>query len=561
MLSKRVDLSLDERQRFAQAVGNQISVALSLARSFAEQAASERAARAQSALLESVFSSMSDAVVVAEGGRIATWNAAAASLLGLTEEARGKSIDEETGAAGFYRYDRTTSLLPGERPLARASRGESVDGLEIHLRNPARPDGAWLTATARPLIGERGEVRGAVSVIRDVTAERLAREQLVVSERLASVGMLAASVGHEINNPLSSVVGNLDLAGEAVASLASRRPDLDLGDLSDEIREAREGAARVRAIVMDLKIFSRGDDEVAGPVDPEAVLESAIRMAWNEIRHRAGIVRRYGVVPKILATEARLAQVFLNLLINAAQAIAPGHADRNEITITTRSDGASRVIVDIEDTGSGIPPEVLGRLFSPFVTTKPVGVGTGLGLTICRRLVTAMGGEITVDTAVNVGTTFHLSFQRADEPVPAAPHAAPVAASAARRGRVLVVDDEASVGNLIERALRSAHEVTVTTSAPDALASIAGGARFDVILCDLMMPVMTGSQFYAELCRVAPDQADSVFFLTGGAFTPQTRAFLESTGNRRIEKPFTIAALMQIVSAQVASVSKPPESQ
>jgi CheY-like chemotaxis protein len=126
---------------------------------------------------------------------------------------------------------------------------------------------------------------------------------------------------------------------------------------------------------------------------------------------------------------------------------------------------------------------------------------------------------------------------------------------------VLVVDAEKAVGTLIDRAHRGAHDVTVTTSAPDALASIAGGARFDVILCDLMMPVMTGSQFYAELCRVAPDQADSVFFLTGGAFTPQTRAFLESTGNRRIEKPFTIAALMQIVSAQVASVSKPPESQ
>jgi CheY-like chemotaxis protein len=552
MLSKRVDLSLDERERFAQAVGNQISVALSLARSFEEQAASERAARAQTALLESVFASMSDAVVVAEGGRIATWNASASSLLGLTEEQRGKLIEGASNGAGFLRHDKTTPLPLAEGPLVRASRGEFVEGAEVFLRNASRPEGAWLTATARPLKDERGDVRGAVSVFRDVTAERLAREQLVVSERMASVGMLAASVGHEINNPLSSVVGNLDLAGEAVSALRASHPHIDLGDLTDEIREAREGAARVRAIVMDLKIFSRGDDEVAGPVDPEAVLESAVRMAWNEVRHRATIVRRFGRVPNILATEARLAQVFLNLLINAAQAIGAGHADKNEIRLSTRVEGGTRVVVDIEDTGSGIPPEVLSRLFSPFVTTKPVGVGTGLGLTICRRLVTAMGGDISVDTEVGVGTTFHLTFEIADAPARAVPVPAPAPRPAGRRGRVLVVDDEVAVGSLIDRALRGAHDVTVTTSAPDALASIVAGARFDMILCDLMMPVMTGSQFYGELCNVAPDQAQNVFFLTGGAFTPQTRAFLESTGNRKIEKPFAIATLLQIVSAQVS---------
>lgn len=556
MLSNRVDLGLDERERFAQAVGNQISVALSLARSFEEQAASERAARAQSALLESVFATMSDAVVVAEGGRIATWNEAASTLLGLGEYARGRRVAEIEAEAGLLRHDKTTPLPPGEAPMSRASNGEGVDAEEFYVRSATRPDGAWLTVTARPLTDEQDETRGAVGVFRDVTAEKMAREQLVVSERMASVGMLAASVGHEINNPLSSVVGNLDLAATALDALIERHPSLDVADLRDEVREAREGAARVRAIVMDLKIFSRADDEVPGPVDPEAVLESAIRMAWNEIRHRATVVRRFGRVPPILATEARLGQVFLNLIVNAAQAIAPGRADANEIRITTRTDGASKVVIDIEDTGSGIAPEVLSRLFTPFVTTKPVGVGTGLGLTICRRLVTAMGGEITVDTAVGAGTTFHLAFRAATEPASPTKVAPAPPRAVGRRGRVLVIDDEVSVGTLIERALRAYHDVTITTSAPDALAAIRGGAVFDLILCDLMMPVMTGSEFYAELCGIAPAQATAVYFLTGGAFTPQTRAFLEAAGNRRIEKPFAIATLLQVVSAQIALQGK-----
>ena len=173
-------------------------------------------------------------------------------------------------------------------------------------------------------------------------------------------------------------------------------------EMREALKEALAGSQRVRDIVRDLKMFSRVDEEKRGPVDVRAVLDSCVNMAWSEIRHRARLEKDYGVVPTVEGNESRLGQIFLNLLVNAAQAIDPGDHKTNEIRLSTRYE-EGLVVVEVRDTGSGIAPENLERLFDPFFTTKPAGVGTGLGLSICQGLVTAMGGRIAVQSYAGAG--------------------------------------------------------------------------------------------------------------------------------------------------------------
>ena len=210
--------------------------------------------------------------------------------------------------------------------------------------------------------------------------QRRMQEQLLISDRMASVGTLAAGVAHEINNPLAAICANLELVAKTVADLASE-PGIDrrLDEAIDELRDVREGAERVRQIIRDLKIFSRGpDEERRGPIDLHRVLESSLRMAWNEIRHRARLVKEYGKVPPVDANEARLGQVFLNLIVNAAQAIPEGDAEHNVVHVVTGLDASGRVFVEVRDTGTGIARENMPRIFDAFFTTKSDGMGMGL---------------------------------------------------------------------------------------------------------------------------------------------------------------------------------------
>jgi signal transduction histidine kinase len=249
--------------------------------------------------------------------------------------------------------------------------------------------------------------------------QRRLREQLMVAERMASVGTLAAGVAHEINNPLAAVVANLELALRTVERLPFDLPDLP--ELRAELRDAHEAAHLVRQIVRDVKVFSRSVDERGGPVDVRQVLDSTVRMAWNEIRHRARLLRRYDPVPPVWTTDARLGQVFLNLLINAAQAIEIGHVDSNEIRLSTRTDEQGRAVVEIADTGVGISAENLNRIFAPFFTTKPPGSGTGLGLSISLRIVKEMGGDIQLSSEPGRGTLARVCLPAAAGSLPNAP--------------------------------------------------------------------------------------------------------------------------------------------
>ena len=404
-------------------------------------------------------------------------------------------------------------------------------------------------------------------------AERVKlQEQLLISDRMASVGTLAAGVAHEINNPLAALMANLEFAAQEVSSLENeltahagngQQPALPatlvtahLTEIAEPLRDARESAERMRQIVRDLKVFSRSDEDKKGPVDIRRVLESSLRMAWNEIRHRAQLRKEYGEVPPVDGNEARLGQVFLNLIVNAAQALPEGRADKNEIRVVTRSVEPGRVIVEVHDTGCGIPPTVLPRIFDPFFTTKDVGVGTGLGLAICHRIITGLGGTITVQSEVGKGTTFCTTLPSATEEL--APVAEPLTvAPAGRRGRVLVVNDEPTLGLSIRRLLVREHDVTVITRAREAIERIRGGERFNVILCDLMMPEVSGIELHAQLVQYAPQQAERIVFMTGGAFTPRARSFLDHARNPRLEKPFDINNLRAIVDSLLRETRDP----
>jgi CheY-like chemotaxis protein len=203
--------------------------------------------------------------------------------------------------------------------------------------------------------------------------------------------------------------------------------------------------------------------------------------------------------------------------------------------------------VEVQDTGPGIPLDVIGRIFDPFFTTKPVGVGTGLGLAICRSTIVALGGEIGVESEPDRGTIFRVVLPPARAPDEAPPPRAAAPAPAGRRGRVLIVDDEPRIGAMIRRILASEHDLTVLTSAQEALGRFEQGERFDAILCDLMMPEMTGMDLHAALATLAPDQADRMVLLTGGAFTPKAAQFLDRVPNVRLEKPFESANLRAVV--------------
>lgn len=549
MMSELADLGADDRLVFAEAVGHQVSVALTLTKAFDDAATAARLAREHASLLESVFSSITDPILVVDAkGRATTWNKAASALIGNAAVPGSHApIADWSGHVRMLHADKVTPLAEDERPLTRALAGDSVERVDAFMIYPGKPEGAWFNVSARPLRDDRGHVAGAVAVSRDVTAERMAQEQLMISDRMASIGMMAAGVGHEINNPLSAVVANLEMAAAEIRAMGGSTRN-QLGDLPEEISEALEAAQRVRQIALDLKVFSGGQTDTQ-PISVEEVLDSAVRMGWNQVRQRARVVRKYGQVPPASGVAARLGQVFLNLIVNAAQAIPEGQPDKNEIRLVTRVDNQDRVIIDIADTGSGIAPHVMRQLFTPFVTTKPVGIGTGLGLSICQKLVTMMGGTIWADSIVGAGTVFHVALPRAHTSQATAEAPRPQAADA-KQSRILVVDDEDMIRMILRRALKG-HHVTVMSNAKDALAALGDGQRWDAILCDLMMPGMTGMEFHAALAQHYPDQARAMMFLTGGAFSAEAINFLASVPNEQLEKPFDIARLNEKINAHL----------
>ncbi len=407
-----------------------------------------------------------------------------------------------------------------------------------------RKDGrqCFSEATVVQLRDSEGQHLASLAVHRDIAERRAMQAQLMVASRMASVGTLAAGVAHEINNPLAFINANLVWLKDELEARRTALGEVGFQELAAVVGEARTGIERIGTIVRDLKAFSRVEtDEAAGPVDVRKVLSFAAKMADKELRQRARVVSELQDVPAVLGSEGRLGQVFLNLLLNAAQAIPDGAAASNEIRLRCLRRDRS-VVVEVSDTGRGIPAELQARVFDPFFTTKPVGEGTGLGLAVCHGIVRGLGGEITVESEVGRGSTFSVRLPT-QLPAGASPGVSGEADGFRPGVRVLVVDDEPFICSAIQRLLRREHRVTTVTSAREALSLVSAGQRFEVILSDLMMPDMSGEDLVTALRQVAPEQAGRVVIMTGGAFTPRSEEFLRSLHLPHLTKPLTLESL------------------
>ncbi len=485
-------------------------------------------------LLEVAF----EGLVELKDGRIVQLNPGFIEITGRTEsELRGRALSA------------ILQIEPG-RPSRESSASVSQATLRPGTKEASgtRPNGDifYVELVTRVLTGERGPIEYVA--VRDITQRRQAQLQLSIAHRAVALGTLSAGIAHEINNPLSWMMTNLQMAQDELRrGVGGRRRSAEQDSLLHTLDDALQGGRRVISIVRDLKTMSReGSDQ--GVADVHAALDLACRIASRQIDARARLVRDYGHVPSVRGSAGRLGQVFLNLLSNAAQAIPEGNRDVNRITLKTRHrDG--QVVVTIRDTGKGIPAKVLPHIFDPFYTTKGKEEGTGLGLSITRSVVDGLGGTISVESREGEGATFSLQLPVAER---SAEPAAPQRSSRARTSigsavaevvpttakvRVLIIDDEPLLGKSLRRALHE-HDV-VFTEDPSRGIELCSESDFDVIVCDLMMPVINGQDVFEHLKERAPDLAARMIFMTGGAFTAGAQRFLKSIENPVLSKPFT----------------------
>ncbi len=501
--------------------------------------------------LRKLLDRVNDAVLIHREGTMLFMNTHWATLVGAAD--RHASI-------GMKILDRVS---PETRPIIAQRLEDAGNGAPAPPRELPfhRPDGSVVTALVHtfPTIFEGKPA--LLTYARDVSERRSLEAKLIASNRMAALGRLAANVGHEINNPLAFLVGSAERAlsqvvsGEAASNVVA------------SIRNVLDGATRVQSIVADLKVLSRPSAEASGATDVATVLESCLRIAERAIAQRATLKINLLSRSRALCNEARIGQVFLNLLMNAAEAIPPGDPEHNTITVTTE-DHPPDVVVTIADTGAGIPAEHIGSIFEPFFTTKTDGRGTGLGLSISHSLVTAQGGRIAAESAVGHGTRMVVHLPMAEGAAPVTASQRSDAASSgdaggsgnggqpARRHRILVVDDEVQLGRLIKSFLAD-YDVTVANSGAEGRTNLDTPPPFDLVLCDLMMPDVTGMDLYEHVERTRPELCSRFVFMTGGAFTSPAVAFLDAVtakGNACVEKPFRIDGLVATIAAKLAEL-------
>ena len=489
-------------------------------------------------------------VGIIRDGRFVYANRAYAAALGFDseQELAGLPIAALVGAdeAGTQRA-REALVEGGHRPAPHVYQARRVDGTTLLLEVNSVP----FQYEGKPSV---------LTMARDVTQKKQLENQLVQADRLAALGTMAAGVAHEINNPLAYVMLNLEWIARKLPQVQEDASSLPA--MLVMLEEARQGAARVSTIVRELRSFSRADGETRAYVDLARVVQSAIKMVGNEIRHRARVVTTFEPARPVLANEARLEQVVVNLLLNALQAMPEGAAERNEIRVTVRrdsgEDGDRRAVLEVSDNGAGIAADVLPRIFDPFFTTKPVGVGTGLGLSICHGIVMSLGGKIAAYSDGAEGTTFRVVLPTvqtlASDSAPPTGDAAP--SGDAVRAWILVVDDEPAIAGTLRELLAPLHDVRAATSAREALAALAG-QTFDVIFCDLMMPGTSGIDLFERIRVQYPGLEHRIVFMTGGAFTARAAEFLAHVPNRRLEKPFSLGLIEQMVREMTLAPQAP----
>jgi PAS domain S-box-containing protein len=452
-------------------------------------------------------------------------------------------------------------LYPLNLPhIQRALLGEEQE-FEREIPDPAQGPPRYSQAHYIPHV-IAGEVRGFCVLVADITRRKRAEEALAAAhrelearERLAAMATLATGIAHEINNPLAAVLGNVDMALEMLEG-----GTVEVGELRSMLLDVRTGGERVSEIVRSMRLLARGDTAQRERVNVNDCVEQSIAFAANTLRYRAQLIRELAPDLYVHAKASQLSQVIVNLLANAAHALPENAPRQNEIRVVTRRDG-DLVLIEVADNGPGIPESQQARIFEPFFSTKSASEGMGLGLSISRNIVEGLGGQISVRSEQGGGSVFCVSLPAAPpvgaaaEQQPSAPPRPSGIVPAAARPRVLVVDDEAAIAGLLARALgNEAYEVTTVKGGHAALKALEA-YRFDLILCDLMMPEMSGEDIYWEVTRRRPQLAHRFVFMTGGAFTPRGRQFLASVPAPVLEKPFRISDLLRCVSRRLQASS------
>ncbi len=396
-------------------------------------------------------------------------------------------------------------------------------------------------------VGGSAEVAALTDSFNRMSAALADRE----TRYLGLVGSLGGGVAHEINNPLAVIMINQSFVADQLdAAIRGGKVPASAGltETLAAVREAQAAAKRVKGIVSDLQAFACMADEPQGAVDVGATIDAALNLVENELRYRARLVKTYAPGAVVLGSRAQLGQVFVNLLVFAARAIPEGDAPNQEVRVEVKPH-ADVVLIEISDTGRGLPPETVTRVFDPFFSAG--GTDAPIGLALCHSIVTRMGGAISLESTVGQGTSIRLSLPKAPADV-VVTRQTPAPEAAPRRGRVLVVDDDLLVRGVIGRLLETEHDVTLAADATDALAKIAASPDYDLVLCDLLMPNVTGMDLHHAVSERVPALAERIVFMTGAAFTTRAEEFLKAVPNRCLRKPFDLDELRRLAAEHAA---------
>lgn len=475
------------------------------------------------ALSEATF----EAVLVHDAGTILFANASAHTMY-RREDLRGSDMFE-------YVAPESRDLV---RQMSTTGDGRPYEAIAL------RADGTTFAAEAR---GRSIQYRGRsvrIVTIRDISEQKRLEADLAARERLATMGRLAAGVAHEVNNPLTFAMLNLEGVTRALTSgtvTEEQRPRI-----LEMLGQLQTGLDRVSKVVQDMRQFARVDPPRAASVELRPVIAYAASVAGPEVRDRAMLVVDVADGLFVRGDEARLGQVFVNLLVNAAQSIPAGAPDANRVEVRAERRGDA-VEIAVRDTGSGIPESIRAHLFEPFNSTKTAGAGVGLGLSICHAIVTSLDGTIGADASTEGGTCFRVLLPAADESEHTSEAVERPNGAARRRYRTLVIDDEPMLRSVVSRMLSPECDVTVAESVEGGLALLEHGAMFDAILCDIIMPDRTGIELHEELTRRFPAMVERLGFITGGVLDAAIHEFLEASGRPRIYKPFSLAQLVETV--------------
>ncbi|HSH40665.1 MAG TPA: ATP-binding protein, partial [Arenicellales bacterium] len=443
-------------------------------------------------------------------------------------------------------------LSDREAYLSKLREHGQIDEYEALLR---RSDGSvFHGAISARLIRFRGE-DVVVSSTRDLTERRAVeaemrrqREALYQSEKLGAMGQLLASVAHELNNPLSVVVGQSLLLQETAEEPHIVERAAKIGNAAD----------RCARIVKTFLAMARQQPTEMASVSLNQVVDTALEVTGYVLRsHDIDVVVELAAdLPPVWADADQLNQVLTNLIVNAQQALE-GQAPPRRVKIRTAYEpGDTEVVLDLSDNGPGMPPEVRSRIFEPFFTTKDKGSGTGIGLAVSHRILATHGGTISCDSTPGRGTTFSIRLP-ANPPESGAIEKDVACYEKPARLRVLVVDDEPDVADVIAELLRAdGHSVRVAGSGQLALECIAE-EEFDLVFSDMRMPGLDGPVLYGRLAEIRPELVGRVAFITGDTLSPKARQFLEASDCPRLEKPVTLTELREMVDRLKASSAKP----